>query len=127
MALSDDVNYTFYNQALGRTAVPDADAFNANKLENVLQMQQLIDDGLISEKVENGYVSACCLWIEESYKESEIEAGNTAVDTGENIGSYSYSTDMKAYDVAIEKNSKSTAQKKYKWLGFYCNILTARC
>ena len=129
MALMDDVNFIRYTDTLGRNIVPDESTFNTYKLENVLYMQQLIDDGLVKEKQDKGSASAVCLWIEEDYKAAELQKGNgdSVADASETIGSYSHSIDTKAQDVAIELNSKPTAAKKYKWLGFYCDILTARC
>ena len=126
MALMDDVNFIRYTDTLGRNIVPDESTFNTYKLENVLYMQQLIDDGLVKEKQDKGSASAVCLWIEEDYKAAQQANGAGIVATSETIGSYSHSNDTKAYDIYIEKNTKSVAQNKYKWLGLYCHITTAR-
>ena len=123
MALFDNVNYTFYCDTLGRSAVPDEAAFKPYVLENCLYVKSLIDDGLLAEKAEDGFDSAVCMMIEEDYKYSLIESGQTAVEASESIGGYSYSANTKAYDVALEKNSRSLAEKKYRWLALYCHVL----
>lgn len=129
MALFDNVTYTFYSDTLGRSVVPDADTFNSFKLENELYIKQLIDDGLILAKDANSYDSACCMLIECDYATSqELKAGadGKAPVSGENIGGYSYSLNTKAYDMAVEKNQKSNAEQKYKWLSLFCIMTTAR-
>lgn len=126
MALFDNVTYEYYTETLGRHEVPDADAFNKYKLENVMYLKGLYNDGLIIEREPGGIDAACCMMIEESYKGAEIAAGNSNTPASENIGGYSYSVSTKASDLQQEKDAKSTDAKKYKWLGLYCYIMNGR-
>ena len=124
MAQFDNVNYTHYSSDLGRAIVPDAATFNQYKLENVLFIESLLNDGLIKERKAGGIDDACCMMIEESYNAAQIESGNVGgAITSETISGYSYSKSSKAADIQTEKNAKSTAEKKYKWLSLYCDIL----
>lgn len=124
MARFDNVTYEHYSEVLGRAIVPDAATFEQFKLENVLYMKSLINDGLIMEREAGGIDDACCMMIEESYNAAQIESGNAGgAITSESIGGYSYSKSSKASDIQTEKNAKSTAEKKYKWLSLYCDIL----
>ena len=125
MALFDNVTYTYYTGTLGRTKVPSEAVFNEYKLENTLFIESLLNDGLIKERKAGGIDDACCLMIEESYNAAQIESGKAgAAITSESIGGYSYSKSSKAADIQNEKNAKSTAEKKYKWLSLYCDILS---
>ena len=126
MAQFDNVTYTHYSDDMGRTIVPDAATFEQYKLENVLFLKSLINDGLIKEREPGGIDDACCMMIEESYSAAQIETGGAGaggVITSETIGGYSYSKSAKAAEIAIEKNAKSTDEKKYKWLSLYCDVL----
>ena len=124
MALFDNVNYTHYSSDLGRAIVPDTATFDAYKLENVLYVESLLNDGIIKERKAGGIDDAVCMMIEESYNAAQIESGSTGgAITSETISGYSYSKSSKAADIQIEKNAKSTAEKKYKWLALYCDIL----
>lgn len=124
MAQFENVNYTHYSSDLGRAIVPDAATFEQYKLENVLYIESLLNDGLIKERKAGGIDDACCMMIEESYNAAQIERGNVGgAITSETISGYSYSKSSKAADIQIEKNAKSTAEKKYKWLSLYCDIL----
>lgn len=122
MALFDNVTYTYYSDTLGRSKVPDEAAFNEYALENKLYLQQLINDGLIIERAPNGYDSACCLMIEEDYSAAQAQADGGELINSESIGGFSYSLNTKAQDIALEKNTKSIAQKKYKWINLYCEV-----
>ena len=124
MARFDNVTYEHYSSDLGRAIVPDAATFEQYKLENVLFIKSLLNDGLIMEREAGGIDDACCMMIEESYNAAQIESGNAGgAITSESIGGYSYSKSSKAADIQTEKNAKSTAEKKYKWLSLYCDIL----
>ena len=124
MAQFDNVTYEHYSEVLGRAIVPDAATFEQYKLENVLFIKSLLNDGLIMERETGGIDDACCMMIEESYNAEQIESGSTGgAITSETISGYSYSKSSKAADIQIEKNAKSTAEKKYKWLALYCDIL----
>ena len=124
MALFDNVTYTHYSSDLGRAIVPDAATFDTYKLENVLYVESLLNDGLIKERKAGGIDDAVCMMIEESYNAAQVESGSAGgAITSESIGGYSYSKSSKAADMKTEKNAKSTAEKKYKWLSLYCDIL----
>ena len=124
MALFHNGTYTHDSRDLGRAIVPDAATFDTYKLENVLYVESLLNDGLIKERKAGGIDDAVCMMIEESYNSAQIESGSTGgAITSESIGGYSYSKSSKAADIQTEKNAKSTAEKKYKWLALYCDIL----
>ena len=123
MALFDSVTYTYYTGPLGRTKVPSEAVFNDYKLQNVLYVKSLLNDGLLKEREAGGIDNACCMMIEEDYCAAQAQAGADDVQTSESIGGYSYTASSKASELAIEKNAKSTAEKKYEWLSLYCDIL----
>ena len=123
MARFDNVTYTHYSSDLGRAIVPDADTFNQYKLQNVLYVKSLLNDGLLKEREAGGIDNACCMMIEEDYCAAQAQAGADDVQASESIGGYSYTASSKASELAIEKNAKSTAEKKYEWLSLYCDIL----
>ena len=126
MALFENVTYTHYHDDLGRSVVPDAATFNAGKLEVTLWVKSLIDDKLILERQPGGIDDACCLMIESDYTAAQTAAGAANVDTSESIGNYSHSMSAKAAEIAAEKNTKSAAEMRYKWLELYCHVLTGR-
>ena len=124
MALFDNVTYTHYSSDLGRAIVPDAATFDTYKLENVLYVESLLNDGLIKERKAGGIDDAVCMMIEESYNSAQIESGSTGgAITSESIGGDTYSKSNKSTNIQKEKNAKSTTEKKYKWLALYCDIL----
>lgn len=123
MALFDNVTYTHYSSDLGRAIVPDEATFNALKLEVVLWVKRLYNDGLIIEREDGGIDDACCMMIESDYQAAQTEAGADNVDTSESIGGYSHSMSAKAAEIAAEKNAKSRDENRYKWLGLYCDIV----
>ena len=123
MALFDNVTYTYYTGTLGRTKVPSEAVFNDYKMQNVLYLKSLLNDGLLKEREAGGINNACCMMIEEDYCAAQAQAGADDVQTSESIGGYSYTASSKASELAIEKNAKSTAEKKYEWLSLYCDIL----
>lgn len=123
MALYDNVTYEYYTDTLGRHIVPDAEAFELYKLENLQQVKALLAEGLLAEREANGIANACCMMIEEDYRAAEIAAGKTGVTASETIGGYSHSMSTKAADLQTEKDARSTAEKKYKWLKLYCYVL----
>ena len=123
MALFDNVTYTYYTGTLGRTKVPSEAVFNDYKLQNVLYVKSILNDGLLKEREAGGIDNACCMMIEEDYCAAQAQAGADDVQTSESIGGYSYTASSKASELAIEKNAKSTAEKKYEWLSLYCDIL----
>lgn len=126
MALFDNVTYAYYTGTLGRTKVPSEAVFNDYKLQNVLYVKSLLNDGLLKEREAGGIDNACCMMIEEDYCAAQAQAGADDVQTSESIGGYSYTASSKASELAIEKNAKSTAEKKYKWLSLFCDILSGK-
>ena len=118
----ENVNYTYYSETLGRSAVPDPEAFNKFVLENEMYMKRLISDGLVEEREENGIDSAVCMMVEVDYLASQTANGESAPEGSESIGSYSHSVNTKAYEKYIEQNAKSIEQQKYRWIGLFCNI-----
>lgn len=129
MALFDNVTYTHYHDDLGRSVVPDAATFDAGKLEIILYVKSLVNDGLIVEREPGGIDDACCQMIETDYQAAQTAAGKGdagGVMASENIGSYSYSRSTKAAEIAVEKNAKSADESRYKWLSLYCHVLTGR-
>ena len=124
MALFDNVTYTHYSSDLGRAIVPDAATFNQYKLENILYIESLLNDGLIKERKAGGIDDAVCMMIEESYNAAQIESGKERKKKKtKTIGGNSNAKSSKPADIQTEKNAKSTAEKKYKWLSLYCDIL----
>ncbi len=126
MALFDNVTYAYYTGTLGRTKIPSEAVFNDYKLQNVLYVKSLLNDGLLKEREAGGIDNACCMMIEEDYCAAQAQAGADDVQTSESIGGYSYTASSKASELAIEKNAKSTAEKKYKWLSLFCDILSGK-
>lgn len=127
MALFENVNYEYYTEILKRHEVPNAEEFDKYALENKLFITKLIYDCVLIEPEEGAADKACCMMIEEDYKASQIAAGNNAAITSESIGGYSYSTSAKSADLQVEKDAKSTAAKKYKWLALYCELYAGVC
>lgn len=123
MAIFDNVTYTHYSSDLGRAIVPDEATFEQFKLEETLFIRSLLDDSLLIEREAGGIDNACCMMIEEAYKADQLAAGAGNVDTSESIGGYSHSMSAKAAEIAQEKNVKSAAENKYKWLRSYCYVL----
>ena len=126
MALFDNVNYEYYTNILGRSKIPNAATFNAGKLEILQFVKSLIADRLIMEREPGGIDNACCLMIESDFEAQQAAAGANNAKTSESIGGYSYSMSAKAAEIAAEKNSKSAAEMRYKWLSLYCHVMTGR-
>ena len=49
----ENVNYTYYSETLGRSAVPTEADFNRYADDNRLFMKGLIIDGIVTEREEN--------------------------------------------------------------------------
>ena len=63
----ENVNYTYYSETLGRSAVPTEADFNRYADDNRLFMKGLINDGIVTEREENGIDNAVCRMIEIDY------------------------------------------------------------
>jgi len=119
----ENANYNFYKTALGRSIIPDEDSFNEYAPENKLFVKQLINDGLVVEREENGIDSAICMMIEADYITAQEANGSNGVVVSEAINGYSYSYDRTIAQETAKLNAKSTEAKKYKWLKLYCNVI----
>ena len=118
-----NVNYTYYSDTLGRSAVPTEADFNRYADDNRLFMKGLINDGIVTEREENGIDDAVCRMIEIDYL-TEREASGAAAESGGNVASesingYSYSYDKTAQQEAVKRNAKSAVQKKIDIIKLY--------
>ena len=127
----ENVNFTFYSDTLGRSAVPTEADFDRYADDNKLYMKGLINDGIVAEREENGIDSAVCRMIEVDYL-TEQEATGAAAENGgsvasESINGYSYSYDRTAQQEAVKRNAKSAAQKKIDAIKLYNDWLAGVC
>lgn len=126
----ENVNYTYYSETLGRSAVPTEADFNRYADDNRLFMKGLINDGIVTEREENGIDNAVCRMIEIDYL-TEQEASGAAADGGsvasESINGYSYSYDNTAQQEAVKRNAKSAAQKKIDIIKLYNDYRAGVC
>lgn len=127
----ENVNYTYYSETLGRSAVPTEADFNRYADDNRLFMKGLINDGIVTEREENGIDNAVCRMIEIDYL-TEQEASGAAAESGgsvasESINGYSYSYDKTAQQEAVKRNTKSAAQKKIDIIKLYNDYCVGVC
>lgn len=127
----ENVNYTYYSETLGRSAVPTEADFNRYADDNRLFMKGLINDGIVTEREENGIDDAVCRMIEIDYL-TEQEASGAATESGgsvasESINGYSYSYDKTAQQEAVKRNAKSAAEKKIDIIKLYNNYRAGVC
>lgn len=117
----ENVNYTFYSETLGRSAVPTEANFNEYADDNKMQMKQLVADGIVTEREENGIDIAVCRMIEIDYLTAQEVSGNTEGGSvaSESINGYSYSYDKTAQQSAVTLNAKSAANKKINIIKLY--------
>lgn len=117
----ENVNYTFYSETLGRSAVPTEANFNEYADDNKMQMKQLVADGIVTEREENGIDIAVCRMIEIDYLTAQEVSGNTEGGSvaSESINGYSYSYDKTAQQSAVNLNAKSAANKKINIIKLY--------
>lgn len=113
-----NATYTFYSDTLGRSVVPDEDTFNRFSDDNKMFIKRLLNDGIVSEREENGIDIAVCRMIEIDYLE-EQEAKENDIIASESINGYSYTYDNSARQKAIELNAKSTERKKIEIIKLY--------
>lgn len=119
----ENVNYTYYSETIGRSAVPTEADFNRYADDNRLFMKGLINDGIVTEREENGIDNAVCRMIEIDYL-TEQEASGAAAESGDSVASesingYSYSYDKTAQQEAVKLNAKSAAEKKIDIIKLY--------
>ena len=126
----ENVNYTYYSETLGRSAVPTEADFNRYADDNRLLMKGLINDGIVTEREENGIDIAVCRMIEIDYL-TEQEASGAATESGsvasESINGYSYSYDKTAQQEAVKRNAKSAAEKKINIIKLYNDYHAGVC
>lgn len=127
----ENVNYTYYSETLGRSAVPTEADFNRYADDNRLFMKGLINDRIVTEREENGIDNAVCRMIEIDYL-TEQEASGAAAESGgsvasESINGYSYSYDKTAQQEAVKRNAKSAAEKKIDIIKLYNNYRAGVC
>ena len=127
----ENVNYTYYSETLGRSAVPTEADFNRYADDNRLFMKGLIYDGIVTEREENGIDNAVCRMIEIDYLTEQEASGATAENGGnvasESINGYSYSYDKTAQQEAIKRNTKSAAEKKINIIKLYNDYNAGVC
>lgn len=127
----ENVTYSFYTETLGRSAVPSEADFNRYADDNKMFMKQLIADGMVKEREENGIDIAVCRMIEIDYT-TEQEASGAAAENGgsvasESINGYSYSYDKTAQQEAVKLNAKSSAAKKINIIKLYNDYNAGVC
>ena len=119
----ENVNYTFYSDTLGRSAVPTEADFKNYADDNKMFMKQLVNDGIVTEREENGLDIAVCRMIEIDYLTAQEASGAAAENGGsvasESINGYSYSYDKTAQQEAVKLNAKSAAAKKIDIIKLY--------
>lgn len=119
----ENVNYTYYSETLGRSAVPSEADFNNYADDNKMFVKQLVNEGIVTEREENGLDIAVCRMIEIDYLTAQEASGAAAENGGsvasESINGYSYSYDKTAQQEAVKRNAKSAAQKKIDIIKLY--------
>lgn len=119
----ENVNYTYYSETLGRSAVPSEADFNNYADDNKMFVKQLVNDGIVMEREENGLDIAVCRMIEIDYLTAQEASGAAAENGGsvasESINGYSYSYDKTAQQEAVKLNAKSAAAKKIDIIKLY--------
>lgn len=127
----ENVNYNFYSDTLGRSAVPTEADFNNYADDNKMFMKQLVNDGIVTEREENGLDIAVCRMIEIDYLTEQEASGAAAEDSGsvasESINGYSYSYDKTAQQEAVKLNAKSSAAKKINIIKLYNDYNAGVC
>lgn len=119
----ENVNYTYYSETLGRSTVPSEADFNNYADDNKMFMKRLVNDGIVTEREENGLDIAVCRMIEIDYLTAQEASGAAAENGGsvasESINGYSYSYDKTAQQEAVKLNAKSAAAKKIDIIKLY--------
>lgn len=127
----ENVNYTYYSDTLGRSAVPTEADFNNYADDNKMFMKQLVNDGIVTEREENGLDIAVCRMIEIDYLTVQEASGAAAENGGsvasESINGYSYSYDKTAQQEAVKLNAKSAAEKKIDIIKLYNDYHAGVC
>ena len=74
----ENVNYTFYSDTLGRSAVPTESDFDRYADDNKMFMKRLVSDGIVTEREENGIDIAVCRMIEIDWLTEQEASGSAA-------------------------------------------------
>ena len=127
----ENVNYTYYSDTLGRSAVPSEADFNNYADDNKMFVKQLVNDGIVTEREEKGLDIAVCRMIEIDYLTAQEASGAAAENGGsvasESINGYSYSYDKTAQQEAVKRNAKSAAEKKINIIKLYNDYHAGVC
>lgn len=119
----ENANYTFYTETLGRSAIPTEADFNLYAEDNKMFLKRLVDDGIVTEREENGLDTAVCRMAEIDWL-TEQEASGSAAESGgavasESINGYSYTIDRTAQQESARLNARSAAQRKIEVIRLY--------
>ncbi|WP_147613031.1 hypothetical protein [Treponema pectinovorum] len=115
----EKVNYTFYSDTLGRSAVPTENDFNLYTEDNEMFLKGLVNDGIVKEREENGLCIAVCRMVEIDYLTALETSGDGTSIASESINGYSYSYDKTAQQQTIKLNAKSAMAKKIDVIKLY--------
>lgn len=118
----ENANYEFYRETLGRSAVPTEADFDLYADDNKMFLKRLVEDGIVTEREENGLDIAVCRMTEIDWQTAQ-EASGAAESGGsvasESINGYSYSYDRTAQQEAAKLNAKSAAARKIEVIKLY--------
>lgn len=119
----ENANYGFYRETLGRSAVPTEADFDLYAEDNRMFLKRLVEDGIVTEREENGLDIAVCRMTEIDWQTAQ-EASGAAAESGgsvasESINGYSYSYDRTAQQEAVRLNAKSAAARKIAVIKLY--------
>lgn len=119
----ENANYTFYTETLGRSAIPTEADFNLYAEDNKMFLKRLVDDGIVTEREENGLDTAVCRMAEIDWTAAQEASGGAAESGGavasESINGYSYTIDRTAQHESARLNAKSAAQRKIEVIRLY--------
>lgn len=110
----EDVNYDYYHATMGRSVIPDEASFNAIKDGIILDIKRMMPRVIPLEN--DGIAKAVCMMCECEYADTVTQDGLAVA--SESVGGHSISYDASM----VQKNAKSTAEKKMQWLKRYCRV-----
>lgn len=106
----ENVNYTYYSETLGRSVVPDEEAFNRWIPEAKRYMTPLLP--FLVEREPDGIDKATCMVVEETWS-----AASSGVPDGARVASESIDSYSRSFDAG---SAKSSGAKKEEWIHMYC-------
>ena len=116
----ENANYEFYRETLGRSAVPTEADFDLYAEDNKMFLKRLVEDGIVTEREENGLDIAVCRMTEIDWQTAQEASGAAAESVAsESINGYSYSYDRTAQQEAVRLNAKSAAARKIAVIKLY--------